>query len=211
MINLKLRTIASFVDKEDTVIDTCSDHAYLAIYLKENKLCKDVFASDINQNALAVANHNIALSKQNITTYLSDGFKNIGNDNINTAVIAGVGTNTVLHIVDGAPKNIQKYIISSNNNHDVLRLSLYERGLYIQKEKVIYEKGKYYVIMLVTKDYVKETKLSLKYGKSNNKDYFLYLIKKEQDVLKRVPKNKLLVRLKHRKIVKYLAKLIERI
>ena len=38
MINLKLKTIASFITKEDTVIDTCCDHAYLAIYLKQNKI-----------------------------------------------------------------------------------------------------------------------------------------------------------------------------
>ena len=52
MINLKLKTIASFIEKEDVVLDTCCDHAYLAIYLKQNQLCKEVYASDINENAL---------------------------------------------------------------------------------------------------------------------------------------------------------------
>lgn len=52
MINLKLKAIASLIEKEDIVIDTCCDHAYLAIYLKKNRLCKEVYASDINPNAL---------------------------------------------------------------------------------------------------------------------------------------------------------------
>lgn len=211
MINLKLKTIASFIAKEDTVIDTCCDHAYLAIYLKQNNLCKDVYASDINPNALDVAKKNIATSHVNITTYLSDGFKNINNGNIDTAVIAGVGTNTVLDIIDGAPLSIKKYIISSNNNQDELRFSLYQRGLYIQEEKAILDKGKYYVIMLVTKDYVKMNKLSFKYGKSNNQDYFLYLIKKEQDVLAKIPRNKFIKRLKHKRNIYYLRKIIEKI
>ena len=55
MINKKLKAIASFINKHDTVIDIGCDHAYLAIYLKENKLCKNVYASDINQNALNIA------------------------------------------------------------------------------------------------------------------------------------------------------------
>ena len=211
MINLKLKTIASFIAKEDTVIDTCCDHAYLAIYLKQNNLCKDVYASDINPNALDVAKKNIATSRVNITTYLSDGFKNINNGNIDTAVIAGVGTNTVLDIIDGAPLSIKKYIISSNNNQDELRFSLYQRGLYIQEEKAILDKGKYYVIMLVTKDYVKMNKLSFKYGKSNNQDYFLYLIKKEQEILAKIPRNKFIKRLNHKRNIYLLRKIIEKI
>lgn len=211
MINLKLKTIASFIAKEDTVIDTCCDHAYLAIYLKQNHLCKEVYASDINPNALDVAKKNIVKSHLNITTYLSDGFKNINNGDIDTAVIAGVGTSTVLDIIDGAPLSIKKYIISSNNNLDELRFSLYQRDLYIQEEKAILDKGKFYVIMLVTKNYFKENKLSLKYGKSNNRDYFLYLIKKEQDVLAKIPRNKFIKRLKHKRNIYRLRKIIEKI
>ena len=211
MINLKLKTIASFVSTRDTVLDTCTDHAYLAIYLKQKHLCKDVYASDINPNALDVAKKNIVAADLNITTYLSDGFKNIKNKDIDTAIIAGVGTNTVLDIIDGAPSNINKYIISSNNNQGELRFSLCHKGLYIQKETVVLDKGKYYVIMLVTKDYIKENKLSLKYGKSNNQDYFLYLIKKEQDVLARIPKNKLIKRFIHKRNIKYLKRIIKKI
>ena len=59
MLNKKLKTIASLINKNDTVLDIGCDHAYLAIYLKQNNLCKDVYASDINSNALKQANKNI--------------------------------------------------------------------------------------------------------------------------------------------------------
>ena len=114
MMNQKLKAIASLIDKKDIVLDTCCDHAYLAIYLKKNKLCKDVFASDINIHALEQAKKNILASGLIIPTYLSDGFLDITNESINTVVIAGVGASTVLHILDGAPKRISKFIISSN-------------------------------------------------------------------------------------------------
>lgn len=211
MMNQKLKTIASFISKDDVVLDTCCDHAYLAIYLKKFHLCKEVYASDINIHALDVAKKNILTANLNITTYLSDGFKSIKNSDINTAVIAGVGANTVLDIISYAPSNITKYIISSNNHQEELRNELYQMGLYIQKEVVICEKKKFYVIMLVTKDYVKENKNTLKYGKSKNKDYYLYLLKKEQEVLEKVPKKKVMKKLKHLHNIKILKRIIKRI
>lgn len=210
MINKKLKAIASLINPQDTVVDIGCDHAYLSIYLKENKLCKNVYASDINENALNIAKHNIQAHNLDIETILSDGFKNIHNPNIDTAVIAGMGTSNILDIIYYAPQNINKYILCSNNNLDILRKKLYEHELYIEKEIVVYDHKKYYVIMLVTKNYQKENRLSLKYGHSNNKEYLSYLLKIEQEVLNHIPKRKIKKRLKHLKNTWDLRKLIKR-
>ena len=210
MINKKLKAIASFINTQDTVVDIGCDHAYLAIYLKENKLCKNVYASDINENALNIAKHNIKEHNLDIETILSDGFKSIHNPNIDTAVISGMGTNSILDIIGYAPQNINKYILCSHNNLDILRKKLYEHKLYIESEIAIYEHKKYYVIMLVTKNYQKENRLSLKYGRSNDKEYLSYLLKKEQEVLNRIPKRKIKKRLKHLKNTWDLKVLIKR-
>ena len=210
MINKKLKAIASFINTQDTVVDIGCDHAYLAIYLKENKLCKNVYASDINENALNIAKHNIKEHNLDIETILSDGFKNIANTNIDTAVISGMGTNSILDIIRYAPQNINKYILCSHNNLDILRKKLYEHKLYIESEIAIYEHKKYYVIMLVTKNYQKENRLSLKYGRSYDKEYLSYLLKKEQEVLNRIPKRKIKKRLKHLKNTWDLKVLIKR-
>lgn len=207
MLNKKLKTIASLVDKSDTVIDIGCDHAYLAIYLKENNLCKEVYASDISANVLKIAKENIKKSKNDIKVYLSDGFKNIDNDNIDTAIISGMGTSTILNIIDNAPKNITKYVISSNNEHKALRSQMLKREFYIKQEIVVKEKDKHYPIMLFTKEKENETKLTLKYGKSNNKEYFKYLENKERVILKNIPKNHILTRLKHQKNIKELKKI----
>ena len=210
MINKKLKAIASFINTQDTVVDIGCDHAYLAIYLKENKLCKNVYASDINENALNIAKTNIQEHNLDIETILSDGFKSIHNPNIDTAVISGMGTNSILDIIRYAPQNINKYILCSHNNLDILRKKLYEHKLYIESEIAIYEHKKYYVIMLVTKNYQKENRLSLKYGRSNDKEYLSYLLKKEQEVLNRIPKRKIKKRLKHLKNTWDLKVLIKR-
>lgn len=208
MVNQKLKTIASLVKKEDRVIDVGCDHAYLAIYLKEQKLCQVIYASDISENAVKVAKENIKKSKTDIEVYLSDGFKNIQNKKINTAIISGMGTNTILSILKDAPNSIEKYIISSNNNHEELRTMLLKKGLFLKKELVIEENKKYYPIMLFTKEKEQITKLELKYGKSKNKEYFIYLLEKEKEILKQIGKAKLRARLKHKRKIKELKKLI---
>ena len=209
MINKKLKAISSLTAKTDTVIDIGCDHAYLAIYLKKNNLVKDVYASDINKQALNNARINIQKANLNITTYLADGFKNIDNSKINTAIIAGVGANTILDIVSLAPKNITKFIISSNNHSEVIRKYFYNHKFYLTKEIVVLENNKYYPIMLFTSKYHKLSSKELNYGISNNIDYYKYLIAKEKEILSNIPSKKIIIKLKHIKKINDLKNLIK--
>ena len=207
MLNKKLIAIASLIEPKDTVIDIGCDHAYLAIYLKIENLCKEVYASDISENVIKIAKENIKKKNVKIEVYLSDGFQNIKNNNINTAIISGMGTSTILSIISNAPKNVEKYIISSNNDYEVLRKEMLKKDFYIKKEIVIKERDKYYPIIIFTKEFQKENKLSLKYGKSNNKEYYKYFEEKEKSILKNIPKKHILTRLSHKIRIKELKKL----
>ena len=102
----RLKTIASFVSKNDSVIDVGCDHGYLAIYLKLNNLCKNVIASDISKNALTYAINNFKKYKLNIKYYISDGLNNI-DEYYDTVIIAGMGTHTIMNILSKKklPKN----------------------------------------------------------------------------------------------------------
>lgn len=209
MLNLKLQTIASFIKEEDIVIDTCCDHAYLAIYLKKNNLCKDVYASDISKYALNGAINNIKRNNLSIKTFLSDGFKNIDEPQINTAVIAGVGTTTVLNIVNTCPQNIKKVIVSSNNEHYELRTKMQKLGFYLKEEKVIKENNKFYPIMLYLKTNKKVKKHIIKYGKSSNTEYFNYLLSKEKKILSQIPKKHIFEKIKHYNNIIHIKKILK--
>lgn len=208
MLNLKLQVIANLVNKNDIVIDTCCDHAYLAIHLKKHKLCKEVYASDISECALKIANENIKKSHLKIKTFLSDGLKSVNEKNIDTVIIAGVGTDTSLKIATSCPNYITKFIISSNNNHYELRKNMTYLGYYPKNEVVVKEKGKFYPIILFTKEKTKTNKYSFHYGLSNNKEYFSYLLKKEQNIIAKIPKKYFMKRFKHQKNIQYLKHLI---
>ncbi len=184
MLSKRLLEISKYVDKNDSVLDVGCDHAYLSIYLKENKLCKSVIASDISKNALEYAKNNIKKSKLDINTYVSDGLNSI-DEFYDTVIIAGMGTSTILHILDYKDKP-NKLIISSHNEHYKLRKELNKMGYKIINESIVYENNHYYVIMKCIKGIQKLSKRYLKYGISNNKEYYKYLYDKNKELLKKV-------------------------
>ena len=57
-LSKRLETIASFISKEDNVLDIGCDHALLDIYLSK-KYSKTYYASDLRESALDMARSNI--------------------------------------------------------------------------------------------------------------------------------------------------------
>ena len=191
MNSKRLLAIAFFVEKDDVVADIGCDHAYLDIYLIQNNLCKKTIASDISEGAINQARINI--EKYNLTnkipTVVSNGLENIPDD-INTVVLSGMGTNTILEILNN-PKtnNIDKFIIQSNNNLVELRCKMNKRKYKIIQEKVVLDGGKYYTIILFKHGEEKLNKITKLLGiySSENQAYYDYLYNKNLAVLKRIP------------------------
>jgi len=133
MLSLRLLTIAQLVKPNSKVLDVGTDHAYLPIYLRQMKICKEVIASDISPNALLGAQKNIErFATTGIKLVCSDGLEKIS-DEYDTLVISGMGTNTIIHILKEQvlPNNI---ILSSNNNLYELRQFMNNLGYKIVKE-----------------------------------------------------------------------------
>lgn len=204
MKSKRLLEIAKYISKDDTVLDVGCDHAYLSIYLKKNNLCKNVLASDISSNALEYAKKNIIKNNLDIHTYVSDGLNNI-DEYYDTVVIAGMGTSTILHILDY--NNLpNKLIISSHNEHYKLRKELNKLGYIIKNESIIYENEHYYIIMNCLKGKQRLSETELKYGISNNKDYYLYLYNKNKELIKKVNLTKKIILIKELYILRKLIK-----
>ncbi|MGN1337661.1 MAG: tRNA (adenine(22)-N(1))-methyltransferase TrmK [Candidatus Coprovivens sp.] len=188
-ISNRLLALTQFVDKKDTIVDVGCDHGLLSIYLVENKLCKSVIASDVNQNALNNAINNIKKRKLNIPTFLSDGINNIPMKGLNTIIISGMGTSTIMHILSESDKikNINKIIIQSNNNHETLRRFMNEMDYYMDKEIVIFDKGKWYITYSFIKSVYDNTEKELKYGYLSNDKYNKYMCDDLNKIIKKIP------------------------
>ena len=209
----RLKAIVKFVDKKDSIVDVGCDHGYLSIYLVENKLVKKVIASDINQNALNSAINNIKKSNLDIETVLSDGIKEVNLKGVNTLVISGMGTSTILHILSDSDKlkNINKLLLQSNNDHEDLRRNLNKIGYYLEDESYTFDKGKWYVTCKFVKLYDNNSEDVIKYGLLNNKEYNEYLLKYEGNIIKRIPwksfRAKIKAILKYKKLKKTISKM----
>lgn len=181
---IRLEAIASLVTKDAKVIDIGTDHAYLPIYLYQNNITKNITAADISKNVIDNAKNNIIKNglENKIKVILSDGFKDT-TEYYNEAVIAGMGTKTIMNILNHK-KIPNSIIISSHNNLKELRVFMLELGYKITNEIVVRENNIYYDIIKYAKGKDNLTDADLLIGKSNNIDYYKYLLKKYKDIYK---------------------------
>lgn len=143
MIKKRLRDLALLVKNNEKIFDIGCDHGLLEVYLILNKhcfcRCCDVTKDIIDR---AIAN----FKKNNVLNYV-DIFVGNGFNDLNvldaTIVLAGMGTSTMLKIIE---KNKGNSIICQTNT-DVyeLRKKMMDLGYYISNEVLTYENGRYYV------------------------------------------------------------------
>ncbi len=202
----------------DKVVDVACDHALLSIYIYLNKKGVKVISSDINELPLMSAKENIKKYnlENKIDVRLSDGLKNIKNNEFDTIIIAGLGGKTIVDILNddiNKTMNAKKIIIQANNNIYNVRKFLTQNKYKIVDEKIIKENNVISIIILFEKvrKKVKYTKHELILGpiliKEKN-SLFKELIKKElikkQKILTKIP-NKYFI--KRRKISKFINKI----
>ncbi|MFI3260106.1 MAG: class I SAM-dependent methyltransferase [bacterium] len=205
MFSKRIKTIASLVDENSTILDVGTDHGYLPIFLMKNKLIKAAYASDVSENALDIAKVNIKNSKLKIPTILSDGLKDVDVD-YDTLIICGMGFNTIKKILESGklPKTI---IIQSNSDHYLLRKYMVDCGYKIEEEVTLKDKKIYYVIIKYIIGTEKLSSTELHYGKSNNSQYFEYKLEKNKTIMKNIP---LFKKFKFMKKNFYLKKLLKK-
>ena len=191
-INNRLRSVASLVSCNTSIIDVGCDHALLSIYLYMNKKNVKVIASDINEGPLKKAKENIKKYnlEDKIDIILNDGIKNLSG--FDTVIISGMGGLTVVDILEnGNLENVENIIVSPNNDEDIVRKKITKLGYYIDDELFIKEKGKYYFIISFKKG--KQNKINYKYSRillnKKDKTYSEYLtnkIRKNKEIISKL-------------------------
>ena len=201
-INLskRLQSIADMIDYNSNVVDVGCDHGLLDIYLTLNKNCNCI-ASDISKNVLENTKNNVEKYHliDKIKIICSDGLKNIDIKIPDKIVISGMGTSTILNILSTKKINeIDNLIIQSNNEIDKLRYEICKIGFYIEGEKIIFDKDKYYTIINFKKGKKKYCNVDYMFGpiarlNNENSKYFNILYEKNKKILKMIP-NKYVVK-----------------
>ena len=198
-LSKRLEAVATLVDVGKRVIDVGCDHAYLDIYLTLNN-DNECIATDINKNALESAISNIKkydLEKK-IKTKLTDGLKGIKIKQTDNIVICGMGTSTILDILNTNELS-ETLIISSNNNIDVLRKEVINKGYIIDSEIFLIDKKKPYVIIKFRKGLKKYNHNDIMFGPilKHNTQYRKYLINKNKEIMDKISISKIKVKFKY--------------
>lgn len=199
-INKRLKTLGDVILEGNSkgIIDVGCDHALLDIYLLEKNDNLKLVASDLRESPLLKAKENIEKYSfsNKIKIKLSYGIDDL-EDYIDTVVISGMGTDTIIEILDKGKediKRINRIVLSSNNKYEELREYMTSIGFKINKEQIVYSDKKYYIIIDFIKGNIKYNKKELFFGPYllKNKDELFYkyygIIKdKKESVLKEIP------------------------
>lgn len=153
-LSKRLKAAAAFVSKGSRVADIGTDHGFLPIYLIQSGRCRQAIAMDIRKGPLMRAQEHIAAAglEAVIQTRLSDGMQELQVGEADSIVIAGMGGLTVLHILEGAKhlqKDVKELILEPQSDIAKVRKYVREHKMYIDKEDLVYESGKFYPVLHV--------------------------------------------------------------
>jgi tRNA (adenine22-N1)-methyltransferase len=171
----RLKTIASFVPEGSKVADIGTDHGYIPIHLVQEGKAKHAIAMDVRKGPLMRAESHIAEAGLTdvIEVRLSDGLLKLNKDEADCVVIAGMGGELMIHILEEGKDlwdNIPCWVLSPQSELQKMRRFLVEQAFFVEQETMIKEDGKYYVVMRavrtpsVSVDDGRE--VSYRYGKS---------------------------------------------
>lgn len=153
-ISKRLLSLEKYILPEDKIMDVGCDHALLDIHLVQTGKVSRIYVGDVNPNALENGKENIEKYElaENIFPVLSYGIEKIGDFDIDTIIISGMGAKTIIDILSSPNLNrIYKLILQSNNNHNELRMFLASNGFQIFDEEVILDGKKEYVNIVALK------------------------------------------------------------
>ena len=215
-LSKRLEVVSSYIKDNTKIIDIGCDHGLLSIYLAKKYKNIKIIASDVNKNALSSAIKNIKEEglESVIETRLGSGLDVVNANEIDTIVIAGMGSNTIVGILKYSKdklENVNNIIVQSNTDLYFLRKNITSIGYYIEDETLVEDKGIIYTVIKFTKGKKKYsykelylgpiliTKKDKLFQKKNEKE-----LKTMAMINKNITKGHYLYRLKIRKNIKIL-------
>ena len=182
-LSKRLETVASFVTQGSNIADIGTDHGYIPIYLIREGIACHAVAMDVRKGPLKRADAHVSMYglTEKIETRLSDGLQALQPGEADTVIIAGMGGELVIHILEQGKHmwdSVAQWILSPQSDLDKVRRYLVSHGFQIRKETMLEEDGKFYTVM-------KAVPGSMEYGGESHYLYGRYLIYEKNPVLAR--------------------------
>ena len=148
----RLAAIAALVPRGTRVADVGTDHAYLAIALKEDRAAIQVIATDKNEGPCAAARRTLTEAglAESIPVRCGDGLKVLVPGEVDTICIAGMGGGLIATILaegNEVLSHVLRLVLQPMNDAAVLRRWLYENGWHIANESLAVADGRLYELI----------------------------------------------------------------
>lgn len=149
-LDARLAAAAAYVRPGGTVADIGCDHGKLSAWLAGSGRCPLVFACDLREGPLQKARETCAPWADRVVFRLGSGLKVLAPGEAQDIVIAGMGAETIMEILDAAPwvfDGRYNLILVPATKHSLLRRWLARRGFALQSETLCTAAGRWYAVM----------------------------------------------------------------
>lgn len=151
-LSKRLQYVADFITPGLVLADIGTDHGFIPIYMVLAEKTPKAFAMDINEGPLERATEHIKEYgiESKIETRLSDGLMKLNGNEAEAVLIAGMGGSLVIKILtEGkhALEGVKELVLSPHTEADLVREFLKTTDFVIEKEGMVIDAGKYYVVI----------------------------------------------------------------
>lgn len=148
----RLEMVVSFVMPGNSAADVGTDHGHVPVELVRRGIVPCALAMDVRRGPLSKAEENIAAAgmKEKIETRLSDGVNKLNPGEADSVIIAGMGGELVIHILEEGhhmQDTVKQWILSPHSEIHKVREWLEKHGFRIAKEDMVFEEGKFYTVL----------------------------------------------------------------
>lgn len=155
IISARLQVIADMVPDGSRVADIGTDHGYLPIWLLQNKDILFALACDVNEGPLDHAKRSATQYGvlDSMTFRLGNGLSCIAPEEVDTIIIAGMGGETIISILEAAPwvnASAYRLILQPMTKAELLRPWLAQNGYRFLSEQLVYENHTYFPVMEIS-------------------------------------------------------------
>ena len=146
----RLRLLADMVPAGAHLADIGTDHGYLPVWLMQQGRIASAIAADIGPEPLAHARRTAAEYGTALDLRLCDGLRGIAPHEADTLVMAGMGGETIIQILTDSPwprTSGCTLLLQPQTKVELLRRWLSENGYACRDERLVWDKGKLYVVL----------------------------------------------------------------
>jgi tRNA (adenine22-N1)-methyltransferase len=165
-VSKRIEKIASYVNPGESVADIGSDHGHLLMFLRDNGVSDRAIATDLRRGPIEITERNLSGAAGGIGVdggedsfkieyRLGDGLTVISEGEVETVVIAGMGGETIVSILNESETKTNsffKYIFQPRSRSDELRKWLKANGWFLLADDLAEEGDRICEVIVATPD-----------------------------------------------------------